>query len=334
MMESSFTDIEKRFVLAEMIKASHMDVGILVDFIKLHGIQPDWMSMQLPGGRNMNQCLRAAENMFSTPIQPPAIQPLKRRSLGDIGDHIPKKLAALHPLLGDTVPYSVPRNLGMQPTSPRQPVNIQPRPNGYAPATLPPTPGSVLNAAPTGRRRGRPPKSEVLARQAAPQMIAYQPISPAPIAPSPGPTIAPQPRSPGPGAGTGTGAGVYLLYPASSPSLPDSKQKRKGRQSAGDNQALLQSPPPGVQGAPSSEPGISRPGGVEYHDWREQATRQEQERISGPVPREPQLPPINSPLPPPRSPHPPPLGTATHARDTAAATLEQARQGSHAALVN
>jgi hypothetical protein len=41
----------QRFVLAEMIKASHMDVGILVEFIKHHEIQPDWLSMQLPGGR-------------------------------------------------------------------------------------------------------------------------------------------------------------------------------------------------------------------------------------------------------------------------------------------
>jgi hypothetical protein len=41
----------QRFVLAEMIKASHMDVGVLVDFVKQHDIRADWMSMQLPSGR-------------------------------------------------------------------------------------------------------------------------------------------------------------------------------------------------------------------------------------------------------------------------------------------
>jgi hypothetical protein len=76
-MESAFTDAEKvrhkslfypapycplikhspryrstqRFVLAEMIKVSNMDVGTLVDFVKYHDIAPDWLEMQLPGGR-------------------------------------------------------------------------------------------------------------------------------------------------------------------------------------------------------------------------------------------------------------------------------------------
>ncbi len=42
---------QQRFVLAEMIKVSHMDVGTLVDFVKYHDIAPDWMEMQLPSGR-------------------------------------------------------------------------------------------------------------------------------------------------------------------------------------------------------------------------------------------------------------------------------------------
>lgn len=71
-MESTFTDVEKvrfytvspmgalqksltvtatqRFVLAEMVKVSQMDVGVLVDFIKSHEVQPNWLLMQLPGG--------------------------------------------------------------------------------------------------------------------------------------------------------------------------------------------------------------------------------------------------------------------------------------------
>jgi hypothetical protein len=34
-----------------MIKLSQLDVGVLVDFVKAHEIQPNWMHMQLPGGR-------------------------------------------------------------------------------------------------------------------------------------------------------------------------------------------------------------------------------------------------------------------------------------------
>jgi hypothetical protein len=46
----------QRFILAEMIKLSQLDVAVLVDFVKAHGIEPGWMQqqwihMQLPRGR-------------------------------------------------------------------------------------------------------------------------------------------------------------------------------------------------------------------------------------------------------------------------------------------
>lgn len=68
-MDPSFTDIEKvtppplklsfdvadgwqwqRFVLAEIIKASQLDVNVLASFVNAQGIEPDWMQMQLPLG--------------------------------------------------------------------------------------------------------------------------------------------------------------------------------------------------------------------------------------------------------------------------------------------
>jgi hypothetical protein len=36
--------------LGEIIKVSAIDVATLVDFIKAHKVEPDWMLMQLPGG--------------------------------------------------------------------------------------------------------------------------------------------------------------------------------------------------------------------------------------------------------------------------------------------
>lgn len=47
----------QRFVLAEIIKLSQLDVGVIVDFIKSHGIQPDWLHMQLPGGRHYSSAV-------------------------------------------------------------------------------------------------------------------------------------------------------------------------------------------------------------------------------------------------------------------------------------
>ncbi|KAK5652485.1 hypothetical protein OQA88_10387 [Cercophora sp. LCS_1] len=310
-----------------MIKASHMDVGVIVEFIKHHGVQPDWMLMQLPGGRNMNQCIRAAESMFNMPMVPPAISPLKRKSIGDIGDHISKKQAVASP--GEVSPFTMARNVSTQSPGLGHPVNIQPRPNGYAPSVLPPTAQVTpisQNVVLPPRRRGRPPKAETLARQSGSQPGHYPPISPAPIAPSSVQAIAPRPQSPGSGS-------AYQVWSAAA--APETKAKKKGRQPAGDRQL----PPPEtvprtVQGTSSAEADTRQVPGpnTEYHEWR-----------GGPSAREllqggsssgqlgPSLPPI---LPQPRSPQPP-LEGAHRAREPPTTTsLEQARPGSHTATVN
>ena len=40
----------QRFVLAEMIKTSQLDIASLANFVRMKQIEPDWMSMQLPNG--------------------------------------------------------------------------------------------------------------------------------------------------------------------------------------------------------------------------------------------------------------------------------------------
>lgn len=314
-MESSFTDVEKRFVLAEMIKVSRMDVTVLVDFIRSHNVQPDWLSMQLPGGRNMHQCIRATENMFNTPFQPPAISPLKRRSFGDIGDHAPKKRALESP--GESSPYALPRSINTQsPGIGQHPVNIQPRPNGYPPPTLTPstpiTPITHSVVLPP-RRRGRPPKAESLARQSASQ--TYQPISPAPIAPSPVQPIAPRPSSP---------VSAYQVWSAN-PQEP--KPKKRGRQSASDKQPPQEAVPRTVQGTPGSEADTRQAAGpLDYHDWRDRPPRADPSQPSpGPAPRE-QLPPMSSLLSPHRTPLPP-FDGSVHGREppTTTGPLEPTR---------
>ncbi|KAJ4192140.1 hypothetical protein NW755_004271 [Fusarium falciforme] len=62
-----FTEEEKRLLLAEIIKNSQLDVKILGRFIKSNRIEPNWMRMQLPGGRPMVDCMRAVDGLDIKP---------------------------------------------------------------------------------------------------------------------------------------------------------------------------------------------------------------------------------------------------------------------------
>lgn len=263
----------------------------------------------------MNQCLHAAESMFSMPMPPPVISSLKRKSLGDLPDHCSKRQAVASP--GDASPRGL--SLGaIQPTVGAQPVNIQPRPNGYGSAPLAPSPSvsaAPYNPAPT-RRRGRPPKSA----QNSWQVTTYQPISPAPIAP--------QPHSPGPR--------TPLTYQAA-PQMPSDPKPRK--------KPLLEILPRPAQGVPSLEPAARSPiPGGEYQERREETARREyyQAQAAEPATREPPMSahPQNQMLPRPQSPHPRPpsrepiarlpLTDPTRFRETPPATpLEPVKTENH-----
>ncbi|KAH6850014.1 hypothetical protein B0I37DRAFT_352547 [Chaetomium sp. MPI-CAGE-AT-0009] len=291
-MESVLNDTEKRFILAEMIKLSDVDIGVLIHLVKSHDIQPNWLHMQLPGGRNMSQCLHAAETMFNTPMPPPLISPLKRQSLGDLSDYGPNKRQAIASP-GEVSPRGFPLGPNTQPASGAQPVNIQPRPNGFPsglPAPTPSVSASPYNPAPTARKRGRPPKSA----QSAWQVSTYQNITPAPHPSSP--AFAPQPHSPR------LPAPATQQSPVQGP--PDPKRAKKG---------LPEIAPRPPQGAPAAEPAARLPAvpgtGAEYQNWRDETTRRDyyQVHASEPPARErpsssfaPILPRPRSPLPPPR----------------------------------
>ncbi|KAK4165378.1 hypothetical protein QBC43DRAFT_208858, partial [Cladorrhinum sp. PSN259] len=278
----------QRFVLAEMIKASQMDVGVLVEFIESQKIQPDWLSMQLPGGRNMHQCLRAAETMFKYPMPPPVISPLKRKSFGDISDitdHIPKRQAVASP--GEAPPH-----FGVSPAFAAQ-VNHPPRPNGtpsLPPVQTAPSPATTPWPGPP-RKRGRPPKSE--SRQSNWQVTtSYPPISPAPPSSTQGPAPISavahghQPHSPS--------FNVQSPYRHSMPSLQELRMGKK---------QLPEIAPRPTAGPPGSEPGRSPTGpGMEYQERREEMQRQEQSP-HGYAPRPPPLSAHAPLLPRPRSPH-------------------------------
>ncbi|KAK4123091.1 hypothetical protein N657DRAFT_447265 [Parathielavia appendiculata] len=259
----SFNEAEKRFVLAEMIKLSQVDVGVLVDFVKSHGIEPDWLHMQLPSGRTMGQCLHAAETMFNTPMAPPPmISSLKRKSLGDLPDFESSKRQAMASP-GEVSPrgFALPANL-----QPGLPANIQPRPNGFAPAPSAPIPSvsaSTYNPTPVARKRGRPPKA---VQGATWQVSTYPPITPAPIAPSPATTTAPHPRSPG------------LQQPPAAPQAASQGQDTKPRK-----KALPEIAPRPTLGAPGSETTVRSPAaaGGENQFWRDETSRREYYQAQG-----------------------------------------------------
>ncbi|KLU87436.1 hypothetical protein MAPG_06436 [Magnaporthiopsis poae ATCC 64411] len=188
-MDSSFTDTEKRFVLGEIIKVSSLDVSTLVDFVRSYNVEPDWLSMQLPGGRNMNQVIRAYETMFQVQAQQPPIPipHLKRKSIDDLNEPMPKRLA-ISPVeqqqqqQQQPPPLHAPQPLPPPPAAPfNLPRSIQPRlaPNGYP--TLAPivaSPPIVSPAAGAVRKRGRPSKADKEARANA--STGYVTVAPMP----------------------------------------------------------------------------------------------------------------------------------------------------------
>ncbi|KAI1768787.1 hypothetical protein GGR53DRAFT_352905 [Hypoxylon sp. FL1150] len=168
-MDTTFSDDEKRFVLGEMIKVSNVDISVLVEFIRAHRVEPNWMSMQLPGGRNMKQCHGAVESMFQTQLPQPNFS-FKRKSVGDLGEHSAKRQAIMAPLEPSVAPARA--------IQPRLPLN-----NGF-PSTVPITYSPPVTS--TGKKRGRPSKAdkEAQARALYSRLSEYPPITPAPSAPT------------------------------------------------------------------------------------------------------------------------------------------------------
>ncbi|GFP57273.1 hypothetical protein TASIC1_0008011400 [Trichoderma asperellum] len=101
-MAASFSLDEKRFVLAEMIKCSSVDVDMLIRFVESNVSDPNWMIMQIPPGRNLEQCMQVANRSPTAP---------NHRSAMSQNDHlansaVPPRLANIAPRPPQPVPGS------------------------------------------------------------------------------------------------------------------------------------------------------------------------------------------------------------------------------------
>ncbi|KAI3400957.1 hypothetical protein diail_1165 [Diaporthe ilicicola] len=200
----AFTEDEKRFVLAEYIKASQVETTQLVEFIKMYNLHADWFAMQLPGGRNMHQCMRAASQLLDRELQVPSLPNLKRKSVGDFSEHVPKRVASMTPIQYQPRPPPLPQPQPLAQPQPQssqlhQPVAtsraIQPRPSsdpkqptaegyGVFQSKSPSNGYGVFQSNPTVRKRGRPSKAEKEAQARATSMT-YPTNTPVPISPKP-----------------------------------------------------------------------------------------------------------------------------------------------------
>ncbi|OHF00165.1 hypothetical protein CORC01_04573 [Colletotrichum orchidophilum] len=234
-MAYSFTEEEKRFILAESIKNSSLDVSLLVGFLKTHNVEPDWLKMQLPSGRTMGQCLAVTEHMFQGPMR---IPDLKRKSMNDLLEQPPKRLAAaspmeppaqLPPLASATqglASYSSSMSASsLLPAPPQlhnqQLANIQPRPAGMGNvgrAKGSRSPGQQQQPSLPPRKRGRPSRADK-ARQLRPLL----PQRLTPLAPAPRPIARESPTTPGEFS-------MYKLSPgAASEAANEPTRRKRGR---------------------------------------------------------------------------------------------------------
>lgn len=150
----------------------------------------------------MHQCMRAASNMLDIELQFPSLpnlEPRKRKSVSDLSENVPKRVASMTPIQYQPRPPPPTPQVHPAPHPAlqlQQATNasraIQPRPSadatteGYSvfQSKSPSNGYSVFQSNPTVRKRGRPSKAEKEA-QARANSNSYTTNTPIPISPKP-----------------------------------------------------------------------------------------------------------------------------------------------------
>ncbi|KAB8295802.1 hypothetical protein EYC80_008625 [Monilinia laxa] len=167
-MEMPFTEQEQRFLLAEVIKTSSIPPEKLLVILNESNVNPNWMMMQVPQGRNLASCINTFESLAGR--NPNSLTP---QLPGPIATHAPffpisspglqNKRKSVSELELTAVDFSRKRRTPGQDVIPAQ-RNIQPKPAANG------SPQAISFASPfigqTPRKRGRPSKIDLKNRRA------------------------------------------------------------------------------------------------------------------------------------------------------------------------
>ncbi|KAJ4990658.1 hypothetical protein SVAN01_03889 [Stagonosporopsis vannaccii] len=151
--ERQWTEHEKIYLLAEILKAAPVSSHVLYGFIRDYQVQVRWTDMALPPGRSLNSCQRAYADIAASNSG----SAYGRSPLPNPGMYTGSELARKRPLPQEAVP------LGrlLQPRPPPHPYASE-----YGPAGGPayPTSTSTGSEPANKKKRGRPTKAEAQQR--------------------------------------------------------------------------------------------------------------------------------------------------------------------------
>ncbi|KAI5367714.1 hypothetical protein Slin15195_G028460 [Septoria linicola] len=159
--EQPWSNNEKNYLLAEIIKAANPPPNVLFNVIQSSQLQPRWEDTPLPPGRSLNSCRYAFEE-------------LRRSLLTPMGT----AMAAPTPVLGPMAP-TLKRPFPYESTYTGGPSGreIRPKPPATSSTHTQPSPTDP----PTRKKRGRPTKAEALAKAEAAAATAAPYGEPSPI---------------------------------------------------------------------------------------------------------------------------------------------------------
>ncbi|PVI03943.1 hypothetical protein DM02DRAFT_214262 [Periconia macrospinosa] len=152
--EPVWSEHEKVYMLAEILKAHPVPSHVLYNFIRDAGIQPKWNEMALPHGRSVRSCQMAYGDLVTTYTTPPDYrrpQPQIPTPILYPGPELPKK----RPLQPET---STPIGRVLQP---RPPHSYQ---SDFISGPTYPNVMSPLGEPANKKKRGRPTKAEAQQR--------------------------------------------------------------------------------------------------------------------------------------------------------------------------
>ncbi|TKA67288.1 hypothetical protein B0A55_09238 [Friedmanniomyces simplex] len=176
---------EKNFLLAEILKQQSPSSNVFWNFVASLNPQPRWDDLPLPAGRSLNACRYAFDELRRAPPQP--------YMTGPYGPHTPLSAP----------PPGIKRPFQLESAFPGR--SIAPKPSNLAPSGI--GQPSASEPAPK-RRRGRPSKADMQARDAAgsagsseagpaPPLVQYPQVPPqsvgTPVSVGPAPVEEPQP---------------------------------------------------------------------------------------------------------------------------------------------